>query len=55
MDSASFGYVLRACPGWDWVLDCRLEYILAADGLTVGTTVTNRSVTDCPYATGAHP
>lgn len=54
-DSAVFGYVLHACPGWDWVLDCRLEYTLDADGLTVSTTVTNRSGTACPYATGAHP
>ncbi|MFI1533348.1 aldose 1-epimerase family protein [Streptomyces anandii] len=53
--SAAFGYVLHACPRWDWVLDCRLQYTLGADGLTVGTTVTNQSGTACPYATGAHP
>ncbi|TWF90594.1 aldose 1-epimerase [Streptomyces brevispora] len=53
--SAAFGYVLHACPGRDWVLDCRLQYTLGADGLTVCTTVTNRSGTACPYATGAHP
>ncbi|WP_181446940.1 aldose 1-epimerase family protein [Streptomyces sp. NTH33] len=52
---AAFGYVLHACPGWDWVLDCHLEYTLDAEGLTVRTTVTNRSGTACPYATGAHP
>ncbi|MFF7191554.1 aldose 1-epimerase family protein [Streptomyces sp. NPDC008222] len=53
--SASFGYVLHPCPGWDWVLACRLEYSLDAEGLTVGTRVTNRSQTACPYGTGAHP
>lgn len=30
--SAAFGYVLHACPGWDWVLDCRLQYTLDTGG-----------------------
>src|SRR6478735_7764382 len=25
-DAISFTYTLHACPGWPWVLDCRLEY-----------------------------
>ncbi|MFE1863531.1 aldose epimerase family protein [Streptomyces anandii] len=53
--SAAFGHVLHACPGWGWVLDCRLRYTLDTDGLTVCTRATNRSGTACPYATGAHP
>ncbi|MGW5665247.1 aldose epimerase family protein [Streptomyces sp. NPDC003758] len=54
-DSASFAYVLHPCPGWSWVLDCRLDYALDDKGLTVRTTVTNLGSTAAPYGTGAHP
>ena len=52
---ASFGYVLYACPGWPWVLECRIDYSLDDTGLTVRTTATNIGAGDCPYGTGAHP
>lgn len=51
----SFTYTLHACQGWPWVLDCRLDYMLDDGGLTVRTTVTNRSQRTCPFGTGAHP
>ncbi|MET3809642.1 aldose 1-epimerase family protein [Arthrobacter sp. UYEF3] len=54
-DTASFAYTLHACQGWPWVLDCRLDYHLGEDGLSVRTTAVNRSPTPCPYGTGAHP
>ena len=54
-DSISFAYTLHACQGWPWVLDCRLDYQLDDGGLSVRTTVTNRSEEPCPFGTGAHP
>jgi aldose 1-epimerase len=53
--SASFTYVLHACQGWPWVLQCRLDYSLDDGGLTVRTSVTNLSNSPVPYGTGAHP
>ncbi|MFJ7073087.1 aldose 1-epimerase family protein [Streptomyces sp. NPDC098781] len=53
--TASLSYVLHACPGWSWVLECRLDYSLDSQGLTVRTVVTNASDAPCPYGTGAHP
>lgn len=54
-DHASFGHVLYACPGWPWVLECRIDYTLEASGLSVRTTATNIGAGNCPYGTGAHP
>ncbi|MFP3580049.1 aldose 1-epimerase family protein [Arthrobacter sp. fls2-241-R2A-200] len=54
-DAISFVYTLHACQGWPWVLDSRVDYHLGLDGLTVRTTVVNRSASACPYGTGAHP
>lgn len=54
-NSASFGFRLHACPGWAWVLDCRIDYRLDDDGLSVTTSATNLSDSACPYGTGAHP
>jgi aldose 1-epimerase len=55
MDRVSFTYTLHACQGWPWVLACRLEYRLGAEGLSVTTTALNRSTRPCPYGSGAHP
>ncbi|MEO7123466.1 MAG: aldose 1-epimerase family protein, partial [Lacisediminihabitans sp.] len=52
---ASFGYTLYACPGWSWVLECRIDYALDNSGLSVRTTATNIGNEACPYGTGAHP
>lgn len=51
----SMVHTQHACQGWPWVLSCRLEYRLDAAGLSVRTTVVNRSSTPCPFGTGAHP
>jgi aldose 1-epimerase len=47
--------VLHAQPGYPFVLDCRLEYVLSDTGLTVRTVVTNLGDEPAPYGTGAHP
>lgn len=52
---ATFHNILHPRQGWDWVLDCRIEYVLDDAGLTVRTTATNLSDEPCPYGTGAHP
>jgi len=54
-DWAALEYVLHACPGWPFVLACRIEYGLDDAGLTVRTTVTNVGAQACPYGSGAHP
>ncbi len=53
--SASFEHMLYACPGWPWVLQCRIDYSLDGTGLTVRTKATNLGESPCPYGTGAHP
>ena len=55
VDRASLRHTLFACPGWAWVLDCRIDYNLDDAGLTVRTTATNNGEEPCPYGTGAHP
>jgi aldose 1-epimerase len=53
--SIRFTHTLYPCQGWSWVLECHLEYTLDDSGLTARTTAVNRSSTECPYGTGAHP
>ncbi len=52
---ASFRHILYACPGWPWVLECRIDYELDDAGLSVRTTATNIGEGACPYGLGAHP
>lgn len=54
-DHASFHHILYNCPGWSWVLECQIDYVLDDTGLTVRTTATNIGEGRCPYGTGAHP
>ncbi len=54
-EHAIFRHALYPRPGWDWIYDCVIEYVLDNDGLTVRTSVMNRSDTAGPYGTGAHP
>jgi aldose 1-epimerase len=49
------GLRLPAQTGYPWVLDLGVVYRLGEDGLTVTQSATNRSQTDAPYASGAHP
>ncbi|MFJ6216896.1 aldose 1-epimerase family protein [Streptomyces sp. NPDC092296] len=46
---------LRPQPGYPFHLDVRVEYRLAADGLTVTATARNRSAVPAPYGAGQHP
>lgn len=46
---------LHPLKGWPVALDVRVDYRLAADGLTVRTTTTNVGDAACPYACGQHP
>lgn len=48
-------HVLHACPGWPFVLRCRVDCSLDGRGLVVRTTATNVGGAACPYGTGAHP
>ncbi|MGL4173002.1 MAG: aldose 1-epimerase family protein [Actinomycetota bacterium] len=42
-------------PGWPTTLECRVEYRVGADGLTVRTSARNVGARPCLYGTGAHP
>lgn len=53
--SVSLSYRLMAQTGYPWTVDLRVVYDLAADGLTVTQSATNRAGTPAPYASGAHP
>lgn len=49
------GTRLYPLTGYPFVLDVRIEYALAADGLTVTTTATNLGDRALPYGCGQHP
>jgi aldose 1-epimerase len=42
-------------PGWPGILESRITYTVAADGLTVDVTATNLGPGPIPYGYGAHP
>jgi aldose 1-epimerase len=48
-------HLLHPQPGFPFMLDLRVEYVLADDGLTVRTEATNVGAEACPYGAGAHP
>jgi aldose 1-epimerase len=54
-DRVLLEHLLHPQPGFPFMLDLRLEYVLADDGLTVGTWATNVGAEICPYGAGAHP
>jgi aldose 1-epimerase len=49
------GTRLHPMPGYPFLLDVRIEYLLGDDGLRVHTTATNRGERPCPYGAGQHP
>ena len=49
------GLRLPAQAGYPWVLDLGVVYELGEDGLKVTQSATNRSASNAPYASGAHP
>ena len=48
-------HVLHPQPGYPFTLELRVEYSLAAHGLTVRTAATNAGAERCPYGAGSHP
>ena len=52
---ASATYALPPQPGWPFELACRVDYELAATGLTVTTSVRNEADVPCPLGVGHHP
>lgn len=42
-------------PGYEFLLDCRIEYRLDDDGLTTTTSATNSGDSTAPYGCGQHP
>jgi aldose 1-epimerase len=53
--TVSLGCASYPQPGYPWPIDVRVTYALAADGLTVRTSVTNQGTSVAPVAAGAHP
>jgi aldose 1-epimerase len=47
--------VLRPQPGYAWELSLQVGYHLAADGLTVASTVSNTGAEPAPFGLGFHP
>jgi len=54
-DRVALEHVLHPQPGYPFTLELRVEYALAAGGLTVRTTATNAGAGSCPYGAGSHP
>lgn len=49
------GIRLHPMPGYPFLLEVAIDYVLDDAGLTVTTTATNLGATACPYASGQHP
>jgi aldose 1-epimerase len=56
-DRARLEYRLYPQPGWPWILDLSVTYVLSDDGLEVRTTAVNRpgGAGRCPFGAGWHP
>ena len=54
-DRVLLRHLLHPQPGFPFMVDLRVEYALAAEGLTVRTEATNVGEDACPYGAGAHP
>jgi aldose 1-epimerase len=48
-------HLLHPQPGYPFLLEVRIEYLLSDDGLRVRATATNVGSERCPYGAGAHP
>lgn len=53
--SLTLGALIAPQHGWPFLLDTRVRYELASDGLMVTHEVTNLSERTAPWAVGAHP
>jgi aldose 1-epimerase len=56
-DRARMEYRLYPQPGWPWILDLSVTYLLSDDGLEVRTTALNLpgGAGPCPFGAGWHP
>lgn len=54
-NQVTMGIRLYPQPGYPFVLDVTVDYLLDDEGLTVTTTATNRGEHACPYGCGHHP
>jgi aldose 1-epimerase len=54
-DWVTMTHRLAAHPGYPWTLDAAITYTLDDDGLSVATTVVNRSAGPAPFGLGFHP
>jgi aldose 1-epimerase len=54
-DGVVMEHLLHPQPGYPFTLQLRVEYRLAADGLTVRTTAENVGASACPFGAGHHP
>ena len=52
---AVLGHLLHGEPGYPFILDLELEYLLEPRGLTVTTSARNLGPDACPYGAGMHP
>ncbi|HEX4109042.1 MAG TPA: aldose 1-epimerase family protein [Solirubrobacteraceae bacterium] len=48
-------HLLHPQPGYPFILELGVEYVLAQDGLTVTLSARNRGREPCPYGAGQHP
>ena len=53
--AVTLGAVVHPQHGWPFLLDTRVRYALADDGLTVTHTARNLGAARAPWAVGAHP
>ncbi|MFT4028506.1 MAG: aldose 1-epimerase family protein [Protaetiibacter sp.] len=53
--AVTLGAVIHPQHGWPFLLDTRVRYVLADDGLTVTHTARNLGAATAPWAVGAHP
>jgi aldose 1-epimerase len=54
-NQVTMGIRLYPQPGYPFVLDVMVDYLLDDEGLTVTTTATNQGEQACPYGCGHHP
>ena len=54
-DRVSLRYTLYPQPGYPFLVELEIAYMLDADGLRVRTSATNRGDEPCPYGAGYHP
>jgi aldose 1-epimerase len=54
-EAVTLGCIVQPQPAYPWRLELQVAYELAADGLTITVTATNRSDGPAPFGIGFHP